>query len=51
VREVLRDSGDAAIIKTYPDPFWGIGLNGEGKNELGKIWIRLREEFKKKEPR
>ena len=48
VKEVLLESGDAAIIKSYPDSFWGIGLNGEGRNELGKIWIRLREELRGK---
>ena len=46
VKEMLLDSGDASIIKNYPDPFWSIGLNGEGRNELGKLWIRLREELR-----
>lgn len=47
VREVLLWSDGMAIIKTYPDSTWGVGLDGQGSNELGKIWIRLREELKK----
>lgn len=47
VKEVLLWSEGMAIIKTYPDPFWGVGLEGEGRNELGKLWMRLREELKK----
>jgi ribA/ribD-fused uncharacterized protein len=46
VREVLLWSEGMAIIKTYPDSFWGVGLEGEGRNELGKLWMRLREELK-----
>ena len=46
VREILLWSEGMAIIKTYPDPFWGVGLDGEGRNELGKLWIRLRAELK-----
>ena len=45
VKEVLLWSEGMAIIKTYPDPLWGIGLDGEGRNELGKLWIQLREEL------
>ncbi len=45
VKEILLWSEGMAIIKTYPDPFWGVGLDGEGRNELGKLWIRLREEL------
>lgn len=47
VKEVLLWSEGMAIIKTYPDPFWGIGLDGEGRNELGKLWMRLRDELKR----
>lgn len=46
VREILLWSEGMAIIKTYPDPVWGIGLDGHGTNELGKLWIRLREDLK-----
>ena len=46
VRAALAASGQDVIVKDYPDPFWGIGLNGEGRNEMGKAWMRLREELK-----
>ena len=46
VKEALIASGDAVIIKDYPDPFWGVGLNGEGRNEMGKLWMKLRAELK-----
>jgi len=35
VKEILLGSEDALIIKSYPDPFWGIGLDGIGRNENG----------------
>jgi ribA/ribD-fused uncharacterized protein len=46
IREILLGSEDAVIIKSYPDPFWGIGQDGVGKNEMGKIWMKLRSELK-----
>ena len=52
VKKAMRDSHDLKIIKhiyTYPpgDGFWDDGVNGEGRNEMGKIWMELRDEFKK----
>ncbi|MBU6231172.1 NADAR family protein [Patescibacteria group bacterium] len=52
VRKALLDSGDKEIVKhidTYPpgDGFWDDGKNGEGENQMGKIWMELREELKK----
>jgi len=52
VKHVLLDSGDLEIIKkvvTYPpgDGFWDIGEDGKGRNEIGKIWMEIREELKK----
>ena len=52
VRNSLIDSGDMEIIKhitTYPpgDGFWDDGENGEGQNEMGKIWMEIRNELKK----
>ncbi len=48
VREALLESGEDVIIKNYPDKLWGIGMDGTGQNEMGKMWMRLREEFRKK---
>jgi len=45
VKEILLWSEGMSIIKNYPDPFWGIGSDGDGRNEFGKLWIRLREEL------
>ena len=50
VRKALIDSGDLVIVKhidTYPpgDGFWDDGLDGKGENQMGKIWMELRDEF------
>lgn len=46
VMEKLLLSGDLDIIEDSPkDSFWGWGPNRDGRNELGRIWMRLREEF------
>lgn len=49
-RELLA-SGELPIIKRWttgspPDGFWDDGSDGEGRNEVGKIWMRLREELR-----
>lgn len=45
VKEKLLLSGDLDIIEDSPkDDFWGWGPNRNGRNELGKIWMRLRKE-------
>ena len=41
----LLASGDDTIVKNYPDPYWGIGMDGVGKNEMGVIWMKLRSEL------
>ncbi len=45
IKEALLASGDSVIVKDYPDAFWGIGMNGVGKNEMGVIWMKLRSEL------
>ena len=52
VKKALIDTGDLQIVKrivTYPpgDGFWDIGEDGKGQNEIGKIWMELRDEFMK----
>lgn len=45
--EKLRSSGNRIIQETRKtDYFWGIGANGTGKNYLGKIWMKIREELR-----
>ena len=50
VRQALIDSGDVRIVKhitTGPpaDGFWDDGEDGQGRNEVGEIWMRLRNEI------
>lgn len=50
VMHKLMQTGDREIIEDSPkDDFWGWGENGDGRNELGKIWMRLRDEFRQQE--
>lgn len=51
VQQALRDSEGVSIIKHWttgpkPDGFWDDGEDGSGRNETGKIWMRLREELR-----
>lgn len=51
VKKVLLDTGDTPIIKhvfTFPpgNGFWDDGASGEGRNEMGKILMEIREEFR-----
>jgi ribA/ribD-fused uncharacterized protein len=46
VVEKLLQTLDLEIIEDSPkDSFWGWGPNRDGRNELGKIWMRLRKEI------
>lgn len=46
VSDALIKSANAEIIEDSPfDDFWGIGANGKGRNELGKIWMEIREQI------
>jgi ribA/ribD-fused uncharacterized protein len=50
VKNALLDSHDLKIVKhisTYPpgDGFWDDGQSGEGENQMGRIWMELREEL------
>ena len=45
VLRTLLETGEKMIIENSPnDEFWGIG-NGSGKNTLGKIWMKIRNEL------
>lgn len=47
VKKKLLLTGDLRICEDSPkDSFWGIGKNRDGRNELGKLWMKLREELK-----
>ncbi|KAF8504551.1 hypothetical protein F5888DRAFT_761929 [Russula emetica] len=43
LREKLLETGNRELIEDSPDDvFWGIGKDGQGRNELGKALMRLR---------
>jgi len=43
LREKLLGTGNRELIEDSPDDvFWGIGRDGQGRNELGKALMRLR---------
>lgn len=47
IQEKLLQTEGKEIVEDSPeDDFWGWGPNRDGRNELGKIWMRLRENFK-----
>ena len=45
-KELLLSTGDAYLeeTNTWNDKYWGV-CNGEGKNKLGKLLMRLRTEL------
>ncbi|MGH7237448.1 MAG: NADAR family protein [Candidatus Saccharimonadales bacterium] len=46
VKQKLLETLDYEIIEDSPkDDFWGCGADRKGRNELGKIWMRLRDEI------
>lgn len=48
VMHKLMQTGKRLIVEDSPkDSFWGWGPNKNGRNELGKIWMKLRGEIKK----
>lgn len=45
----LVQTGKRLIVEDSPkDGFWGWGPDKNGRNELGKIWMKLRGEIKKR---
>ena len=43
VMKKLIQTGKRKIFEDSPkDPFWGWGINRNGRNELGKIWMKMR---------
>lgn len=47
IRNLLLSTGShTTIIEDSPiDYYWGCGADGSGKNMLGKLWMKLREEL------
>lgn len=47
VYKKLMETGDRTLIEnSWRDDFWGIGPKGDGQNQLGKLWMEIRENFK-----
>lgn len=43
VRRKLLETGDRRLVEnSWRDSFWGIGPNGNGKNMLGELWMKVR---------
>jgi ribA/ribD-fused uncharacterized protein len=49
VREILKKTGNRKIIENSPvDAFWGAGPNEDGKNVIGQLWMKIRDELRKR---
>lgn len=47
ILKILLSTGDEEIIEDSPiDWYWGCGKDGTGKNMLGKLLVKLRDELK-----
>jgi len=46
IQRKLAESGTRELIESSPiDSFWGWGPNKDGQNNLGKIWMKLRDDW------
>ena len=47
LRQLLLETGDEELVEgnDWGDTYWGV-CNGKGKNMLGKILMKVREEFR-----
>ncbi len=46
VYDALLKSGQEEIAEDSPfDAFWGRGEDGNGQNQLGKLWMKIRSEL------
>ncbi len=49
VLKKLLETKDYYIVEDSPkDSFWGWGKYRDGENNLGKLWMKLRDEYKQK---
>lgn len=49
VLKKLLETGDLLIVEDSPiDSYWGWGKNRDGQNELGKLWMKIRNEYQVK---
>lgn len=45
-KKLLQSAKKELIEDSWRDDFWGWGPNKDGRNQLGKLWMELREEYK-----
>ena len=44
IRQILLDTNDEELVENAPtDYYWGIGVDGSGKNMLGKLLMEIRQ--------
>ncbi len=47
VLKKLLETKDYRIVEDSPkDDYWGWGINRDGENQLGKLWMKLRNEYR-----
>ena len=50
LKALLLSTGTRKLVEDSPrDDFWGIGKRGDGRNELGKVLMRIRERIVREE--
>jgi ribA/ribD-fused uncharacterized protein len=46
IKELLLSTGSEEIVEDSPyDSYWGWGKDHKGRNQLGKTWMRIRDEL------
>ncbi|MCD7805127.1 MAG: NADAR family protein [Oscillospiraceae bacterium] len=46
VREILLKTKDYTIVEDSPkDSYWGWGPDRDGENNMGKLWMKIRDEL------
>ena len=48
LKKLLETNGYYIVEDSPKDNYCGWGINRDGRNQLGKIWMKLREEYKYK---
>lgn len=49
LKKLLLTNNELMVEDSPVDSFWGWGPDRQGRNELGKIWMKLREELRNNE--
>ena len=50
VKKKLLETKDYLIVEDSPkDDYWGWGIDRDGDNKLGKLWMKIRDEIRNRE--